>query len=307
MEMIEELRHGGVILIWNMQGDIIYANTQNEDIYIEILENMGIAVGMKEFHKCVMEWNGYNAFIDVMEIKGDIYVLANIIYRDSGMKRYKYLAYTDCLTNLYNRNFWEHMKSGEIEVSDYESYIIILLDVDNLKDVNDEIGHRGGDFALQRVAQAIRSSIRQTDIAIRYGGDEFLIIISDPKDDISPDAIIDRIRAKVAKINIDEDMHMSISAGYARGRGWKTLEETANLADFEMFKEKRAKKEFLSSMGREELNYIRTHIEYMRESLNKQIEICQEEKIDLEFLLKMSGELDEMINIYIDIVEGSNK
>lgn len=306
MEMMGRLRHG-VILIWNMRGDVVYTNTKKEEIYIEIFKEMGITTNLEELEPCIVDWKGYGVFIDVMTIGDATYGLANIIYKDIGIERYRYLAYTDCLTELYNRNFWEHVKSGELEVFDYEQYIIILVDVDNLKDVNDEIGHKGGDFALQKVAQAIRSSIRQTDIAIRYGGDEFLIIIPDLGGDVLPEQVIDRIRAKVARINIDENMHMSVSVGYARGQGWEELEQTANLADYEMFKEKRAKKELLTSMDREGLKYMTEHIEYMWGRLDKEAKTFSEGNIDLEFLLKMSGELDELINIYIDIIEGQGR
>lgn len=296
----------GVIVIWNVLGDIVYTNATPEDIYIDILKRTNI-IGNLEMHTSqTIEWNNYSIFVDTIYLDDELYGIANIVYREDGIDYYRYLAYNDCMTDLYNRNFWEHMKSGDIQPLDCDCYTTILIDVDNLKNVNDEIGHGRGDCVLQKIAQAIKSSIRKTDIAIRYGGDEFIIILPAPYETFGPEKVINRIRAKVAKINIDESMQMSISAGYAMGKGWENLEDTANRADYEMFREKKAKKQLLTMLDNADINDIKRNVEYARERLNKAIELYSVDCLDSELLLKMSRELDELIKIYMGIIKDRN-
>ncbi|MEN2984198.1 MAG: GGDEF domain-containing protein [Dictyoglomaceae bacterium] len=90
----------------------------------------------------------------------------------------KYGIY-DPLTGLYNRAYGD--KRIEEAYLDYkrikEPFSVIFIDVDSLKTINDTYGHHYGDFVLQQVASCIKSSIRQNDFAMRWGGDEFLILL----------------------------------------------------------------------------------------------------------------------------------
>lgn len=88
------------------------------------------------------------------------------------------MAYHDPLTNLYNRHFLtEKIKN---EVSALQRYghqsALILLDIDNFKEINDTHGHLAGDEVLVQLAQLITTHIRQADIAFRFGGEEFMIL-----------------------------------------------------------------------------------------------------------------------------------
>ncbi len=88
-------------------------------------------------------------------------------------------ARTDPLTGLFNREVLQEKLRDEIErlgrIKDH-SFCLIFLDVDKLKPINDNHGHDVGDIALQATAQAIQTSIRGTDCAVRFGGDEIIII-----------------------------------------------------------------------------------------------------------------------------------
>ncbi|MCX7846362.1 MAG: GGDEF domain-containing protein, partial [Dictyoglomaceae bacterium] len=90
----------------------------------------------------------------------------------------KYGLY-DPLTGLYNRAYGD--KRLEEACLDYkrikEPFSVIFIDVDSLKKINDTYGHSYGDFVLQQVASCIKNTIRQNDFAIRWGGDEFLILL----------------------------------------------------------------------------------------------------------------------------------
>lgn len=89
------------------------------------------------------------------------------------------LAQTDGLTGMFNhRTFYETLETELRRSQRYGGRIsIIMADIDNLKPINDKYGHRAGDLAIKQVARRLGACIRQIDIASRYGGDEFAIIL----------------------------------------------------------------------------------------------------------------------------------
>ncbi len=89
------------------------------------------------------------------------------------------LAIRDPLTNLYNRRFMEDTLLREIAQAQREnqSIGIIMIDIDNFKSFNDTYGHQNGDLALELVGRLLNKTIRSGDIACRYGGEEFVIIM----------------------------------------------------------------------------------------------------------------------------------
>src|SRR5688500_1449089 len=90
------------------------------------------------------------------------------------------LARTDAVTELPNsRSFYE---SIEAKVAEQAPITAMFIDLDNFKRVNDLFGHPAGDATLKRVADAIRKSVRDTDIAARVGGDEFAVLLQDIDD-----------------------------------------------------------------------------------------------------------------------------
>lgn len=88
------------------------------------------------------------------------------------------LSITDPLTGLYNRRHFEKLMETEVALSirNDETSSIILIDIDNFKQINTEYGHAAGDELLRAVAGAIKSRLRKADDACRYGGDEFFVL-----------------------------------------------------------------------------------------------------------------------------------
>ncbi len=107
-------------------------------------------------------------------------------------KQIEIMSKKDPLTKLYNRVVLDEAFNSLI--SDTDSYFsALLLDLDNFKDINDEFGHLAGDEVLKSFAHIIQSNLRKCDVAIRYGGEEFFILL--PKTDINGAKIIaERIR-----------------------------------------------------------------------------------------------------------------
>jgi diguanylate cyclase (GGDEF)-like protein len=121
--------------------------------------------------------------------EGDLEILAAfachaslMIERAVSVERAKLLeelAITDPLTGLYNRRFLEGRLEEELNRSSRQGlqFTLMFIDLDNFKIYNDLCGHLGGDHALRRVAQLLKISAREMDIVIRYGGEEFCIIL----------------------------------------------------------------------------------------------------------------------------------
>jgi diguanylate cyclase (GGDEF)-like protein len=89
------------------------------------------------------------------------------------------LSTVDSLTDLYNRSFFFTALERELARGDRSgrAFCLVMLDLDDLKTINDRSGHHAGDQVLRNVADIIRSRIRKIDVAARYGGDEFVILL----------------------------------------------------------------------------------------------------------------------------------
>jgi diguanylate cyclase (GGDEF)-like protein len=149
------------------------------------------------------------AFITTM-LANDIHIARNRIHA---------LSETDELTGLHNmRAFSRFHKREHEKAKRYDrGYGIMLLDMDNLKQMNDSFGHEAGNRAIVLVANVIARLIRNTDIAARYGGDEFIILLSETDPERIAE-IAQRIRNSVQNTTLDFDGRMlrtSVSVGIA--------------------------------------------------------------------------------------------
>ena len=91
--------------------------------------------------------------------------------------RLKILAETDPLTGCFNRRVFRELVDGVRSGREGLQGAVLMLDMDDLKDINDRQGHAAGDEAIRRAAEAIRGHTRATDIVVRWGGDEFVVVI----------------------------------------------------------------------------------------------------------------------------------
>lgn len=102
------------------------------------------------------------------------------IETDRKMEKFAQMAELDPLTNLLNRyGYWERIQNTLLNADPDRKLGILLIDIDNLKTVNDSNGHKAGDRAINQISELISSSIRVRDIAVRYGGDEFVVVVEE--------------------------------------------------------------------------------------------------------------------------------
>lgn len=150
------------------------------------------------------------------------------------MGQAKHAAMTDSLTGIYNRRFFDEMLQKQIALANRhnESLAVLIVDLDHFKAFNDTYGHQVGDTVLQRVAKAIRNSLRTSDILARYGGEEFAIIM--PTTSASKNGALEKaekIRQHVESIVFDDivagkSLKITISIGIASFPEHGTDQET---------------------------------------------------------------------------------
>ena len=158
-------------------------------------------------------------------------------------KRYQELSITDGLTKLYNsRHFYNQLESEIERTNRYNhSLTLLILDIDDFKQYNDSFGHLEGDKILTRLAEFIFKSIRCTDSAYRYGGDEFAVILPETKKE-QGFIVAERIRTYLQNEEFSpitgEKIHISVSTGIAQFITHESLKDFIRRADESMYKAK---------------------------------------------------------------------
>ena len=154
----------------------------------------------------------------------------------------KTMAVRDSLTGVYNRNFFNEIIANEIERTRRygDRFSIVIMDVDNFKQINDIYGHLIGDWILRECAATLSKSVRSSDLLVRFGGDEFLVLTLET-DSETCDALISRVNENLSVWNREHDDHdyqLSVSVGCAVFERGKDLMEVIKEADFRMYENK---------------------------------------------------------------------
>jgi diguanylate cyclase (GGDEF)-like protein len=153
------------------------------------------------------------------------------------------MAMTDPLTNLYNRRYFMQRGSEEFKRSwrTSQPLSLLMLDIDHFKKVNDTHGHEAGDMALQQIAAALKSSLRETDILGRMGGEEFAVLLPNT---LAKDAgvLAERIRQSVENLLFlvpGASLTITISIGVAMiADEMSDMDDMLRNADAAMYKAK---------------------------------------------------------------------
>ncbi|MBZ5637942.1 MAG: EAL domain-containing protein [Acidobacteriia bacterium] len=239
-----------------------------------------------------------------------LYVISqvqDISERKEMAARLDFLLDHDFLTGLFNRRRFEQELAREVErASRYGAKgAVLMIDLDNFKDVNDAFGHKAGDDLLKGVAGALRHRVRQTDVLARVGGDEFAALLPETDADqaqIVADGIVRTLRQNVAVLG-EQSIRATASVGVALFDGLSAAEVLA-FADLSMYEAKQAGRNRVamyrpSGGHREHVSARLAEAELVRNALEEDrfilycqpiVDLKRNEVLQYELLLRLRGD-----------------
>ena len=164
----------------------------------------------------------------------------DITERKKSEEQIRYQATHDALTNLANYREFMNTLERELRRADrsQHSFALLLFDLDELKHINDRLGHLAGNRALQRLAAVMKRHCRSTDLAARYGGDEFALLLIDANP-----GRIEKIAERFTRCldNDRGDPHLSVSIGSSvYPNDGRTAQELLEAADQRLYGRKKS-------------------------------------------------------------------
>ena len=152
----------------------------------------------------------------------------------------------DAVTNVFTRGFLQDLLTSEISRAERtnRSLALLMCDINDFKRINDQYGHLMGDYVLSQIAAILKSCVRGSDYVVRYGGDEFLLLLPET-DNEGGETVRQRLHAKIAEWQASNglvDVPISVSLGlYFHVTGQSPEKDVAE-ADARMYAEKQATK-----------------------------------------------------------------
>lgn len=193
----------------------------------------------------------------------------DIIKLMKGNERLSYIAETDWLTGLYNRGAVEKKVNLILETSGVG--IMLAIDVDHFKQINDRFGHIAGDHVLQQIARILKLMVLKNDIVARIGGDEFVIYLPVNRDKHFAEERGRQIKERLAALSLPDAMiKLSVSVGwgiYEDGDDYQTIFDRAdqNLLKKKQIRDRKEKqKKTIDSNG------IEMDVKQIRQELSEQ-------------------------------------
>jgi diguanylate cyclase (GGDEF)-like protein len=161
----------------------------------------------------------------------------------------------DILTGLFNRRYLEETLAREVKRADRKKYSLglIMIDIDHFKKINDTLGHAAGDAFLKEFGQLLKSQVRQYDIACRFGGEEFVLMLPEVPMDLAKERA-ENLREKTKQLRVKYEEHtldpITISLGVAVfPEHGATGEAVLKAADEALYKAKREGRDRVVAAG----------------------------------------------------------
>ena len=161
--------------------------------------------------------------------------------------KFEEMAYKDPLTDLDNRRSFTEKAQAMLEYAKRygEPLSVLMIDIDDFKKVNDNYGHDVGDRLLKALSDVIKRSVRSSDVAARFGGEEFVVLLPKTEEE-GAKLVANRIREEFKRVSVDVDgekIRTSVSIGVATLRGEGSIEEVIKKADIALYEAKRSGKD----------------------------------------------------------------
>jgi diguanylate cyclase (GGDEF)-like protein len=193
----------------------------------------------------VLLFNTYTIYQQVLikrlrsQLAGQIRFMASLRLRAN---EYHKMAMIDPLTGLYNRRFAEQRLQAEVDRSRRYGHplTLVVLDLNNFKQINDRYGHVAGDMVLKEFANKLQQSIRVSDLAVRLGGDEFLVLLPECPADQVPGLL-----SRIGRVDVTfrgERIPVGFTSGHTGFQGSESPEQMLERADQLLYAGKRGEK-----------------------------------------------------------------
>lgn len=241
-ELFPENRYTlGIFSIYNREKQfgylVINIESRHDLLYLYIQEIIGLSL------RIILLWDEQIRYSKALE---DAY---------KELKRYNYelknIADRDVLTGLYNRRGFFEIAENMLKTSREKDYplCVFFIDLDKLKQINDNLGHLEGDEALKETANILTSSFRKGDLIARVGGDEFVVIaLNKKKNHKLPELILKRLSNELKRYNSQSNKPyiLSFSIGHHSFNPYevRTIEHMITIVDEKLYIEKKRKKSF---------------------------------------------------------------
>ncbi|WP_072522344.1 diguanylate cyclase [Blautia sp. Marseille-P3087] len=256
-----------------------------------------------------LDANIYQVISKYVEIDGKPYVMelinqmnADAVMDEDGrnelikqLSGYNRELYTDALTGIYNRRYYEErIRNSNMSAG------VAMIDLDDFKIYNDTFGHDAGDLALTTVVGIIKDNIRRTDMLIRMGGDEFLLVMPD----IAEQAFADKLNQIQGKIHSSKvpgysQLRLSVSIGGVLSGSGSTVERAIRKADQFMYQAKTCKNMVVTEHDEQ--------LKEQQESVNNNGSKAYKYRILVVDDSEMNREiLSEILNEEYDIIEADS-
>ena len=194
----------------------------------------------------VLLFNVYTIYQQILikrlraQLASQIEMLASLRLRAS---EYHKMAMVDPLTGLYNRRFAEQRLAAEVDRSKRYGHPLtaLVIDLNDFKEINDKYGHLAGDMVLKEFGTRLSRNIRVSDLAVRMGGDEFLVVLPE-----CPEEQIPGLLARLGDLEVDfrgTMIPVRFSAGVAGFSPVETPEQMLERADQALYAQKKEKKQ----------------------------------------------------------------
>jgi two-component system cell cycle response regulator len=173
--------------------------------------------------------------------------LRHAVERHRLVREIQALSLVDDLTGLHNRRGFIALAQQQQRVSERKGdrFYVLYVDLDNMKWINDNLGHHFGDQALIDLGEVLESTFRGSDVVARVGGDEFVVLVTDAEEaDVSAlqERLANNLRAHSARKSRPFDLHVCTGvARYEPGAG-QSIDEIVDRADKLMYRQKRERK-----------------------------------------------------------------
>lgn len=311
-----------------------WINALHSDDVKTILENLREALQVGSDYQAelrlvsplgLIRWVDFNTqvlFDERGAVQGFLATFADITERLLHQERLRHVAEYDSLTGLANRNLFQDRLQQAFFASDRDQFevTIFFLDLDGFKDVNDTLGHDTGDKLLQQVAERLLNTLRRSDTIARFGGDEFIVLLSHSEKDNDVASVASKVIEAVAQPYFIEgnDVYITASIGIASGTSeTSSIELIFKQADAALYLAKAEGKNNFQLFN-DELDKEAKHRIHLAKQLRRaykqnrfylvyqpQATICGQQIIGFEALLRFRDDQNQTIlpNDFIPVLE----